>query len=209
MRRNFEVKTKPQRAVVFVNTPGFFELYLNGKKVSDDVLNPAYSDFTKRMFVVAYDVTPLLQPGTNCIALWTAPGWYQPRYGNPHGSPIVRAQLDIESSDGRQTIGTDASWRTKASCITQVGNWGWADMGGERWNDAEFIPDWNLASLDDSSWSAAREVTPPAVAHVWPGIPGNRTLAPIKPVQISQINGKWVVDFGTDSPAGSTCACTA
>jgi alpha-L-rhamnosidase len=197
MRRNFEVKSKPERALVFVNTPGFFELYLNGKKVSDDVLNPAYSDFTKRMFVVAYDVTSLLQPGTNCIALWTAPGWYQSRYGNPYGSPIVRAQLEIETGDGHQTIGTDATWRTKASCITQVGNWGWADMGGERWNDAEFIPDWNLASHDDSSWNSAREVTPPNVAQVWPGIPGNRTLAAIKPVRISQINGKWVVDFGT------------
>ena len=43
MRRNFEVKSKPGRALVFVNTPGLFELYLNGKKVSDDVLNPAYS----------------------------------------------------------------------------------------------------------------------------------------------------------------------
>jgi alpha-L-rhamnosidase len=120
-RRNFELSGKVKRALVFVNTPGLFELYLNGKKVGDDVLNPAYSDFTKRMFVVAYNVTSLVQPGTNCIALWTAPGWHQARYGNSYGSPIVRAQLDIETSTGNQSIGTDSSWRTKESCITQVG----------------------------------------------------------------------------------------
>jgi len=84
MRRNFKVKSKPERALVYVNTPGFFELYLNGKKVSDDVLNPAYSDFDKRMFAVAYDVTSMLQPGTNCIALdcaWlvSATVWQSPR----------------------------------------------------------------------------------------------------------------------------------
>ena len=197
MRRNFEVTGTVNRALVFVNTPGHFELYLNGTKVSDDVLAPAYSNFNKRMFVVAYDVTSMLQPGTNCIALWTAPGWYQPRYGNPYGSPIVRAQLDIETSAGHQTIGTDSSWRTKESCITQVGGWGWADMGGERWNDAAFIPDWNLAGCNDTSWNAAREITPPNVIHSWPGMPPSRTLAPIAPVNISQINGKWVVDFGT------------
>ena len=124
MRRTFEMNAAVQRALVFVNTPGHFELYLNGVKVGQDVLAPAYSDFTKRMFVVAYDVTALIQPGTNCLALWTAPGWYQPRYGNPHGTPIVRAQLDIETDAGPVTIGTDSQWRTKESCITQVGQWG-------------------------------------------------------------------------------------
>lgn len=196
MRRNFEVSGEVRRALVFVNTPGHFELYLNGRKVSDDVLAPAYSDFNKRMFVVGYDVTALLQPGSNCIALWTAPGWYQPRYGNPYGSPIVRAQLDIETSTGSLTVGTDASWRSKESSISQVGSWGWADMGGERWNDAEFIPDWNLASLDDTAWSAAREITPPNVLHTWPAMPGSRTLEPVPAAQVSKINGKWVVDFG-------------
>ena len=196
MRRNFEINSTVNRALVFVNTPGHFELYLNGTKVSDDVLAPAYSDFTKRMFVVAYDVTPMLQQGTNCIALWTAPGWYQTRYGNPYGSPIVRAQLDIQTTAGNQTIGTDSSWRTKESCITQVGNWGWADMGGERWNDAEFIPGWNLASLNDAAWAAAREIAAPAVVHTWPGLPGSRTLTPIPATRVFQSNGQWLIDFG-------------
>jgi alpha-L-rhamnosidase len=148
MRRNFEVSGNIKRALVFVNTPGLFELYLNGTKVGDDVIAPAYSDFTKRMCVVAYDATALLEPGSNCIALWTAPGWYQPRCGNPHGSPIVRAQLDIETSAGSQSIGTDASWRTQESGITQVGNWGWA---------------------------AAREITPPASQRATPA-DGSHTL---------------------------------
>jgi alpha-L-rhamnosidase len=199
MRRNFELQSAPERALVFVNTPGHFELYLNGKKVGDDVLAPAYSDYTKRMFVVAYDVTSLLQKGANCIALWAAPGWYQPppRYTNPYGSPVIRAQLDIWGDGGLATIGTDATWRTKESCITQVGTWSWANMGGENWDDSKYLPGWNLVSHDDSSWSVAREITPPDVVHQWLAMPGNRLLEPVKPVKVSRLNGRWVIDFGT------------
>ena len=196
LRRNFSVKEKVKRALVFVNTPGLFELYVNGNKVGQDVLNPAYCDFTKRMFVVAYDVTSMLREGNNCIALWIAPGWYQPRYGNSYGASIVRAQLDMETAEGTRSIGTDSQWRSKASCISQIGNWGWADMGGELWNDGDFDPDWNLATHREDAWQNAREVSPPNVAHVWPGIPGNQALAPIKPVAITKRKGKWIVDFG-------------
>jgi alpha-L-rhamnosidase len=69
-------------------------------------------------------------------------------------------------------------------------------MGGERWNDAEFIPGWKLTSYNDTSWAVAREITPPNVLHTWPAMPPSRTLAPVPPVNISQISGKWVVDFG-------------
>jgi len=197
MRRTFELNSAVKRALVFVNTPGNFELYLNGSKVSDDVLAPAYSDFTKRMFVVAYDVTPLLRQGSNCIALWMAPGWYQPRYGNPHGSPIVRAQLEIETREGSVVIGTDSTWRTKESCISQIDRWSWAKMGGERWDDAGFIPDWNLASHDDADWPIAKEVESPAVAHSWLAMPGNRIGKPIPASRVFQSNGQWIIDFGT------------
>jgi alpha-L-rhamnosidase len=70
LRKTFMLKQKPQRATVYVNVLGYFELYLNGKKVSDHVLSPAVSDYSKRTFYVTYDVTSNLVAGKNCIALW-------------------------------------------------------------------------------------------------------------------------------------------
>ncbi len=197
LRRTFVVSSDVKRAEVFVNTPGLCELYVNGRKVGDDVLSPAYSHFPKRMFYTVHDVAGLLQPGTNTLALWLAPGWYQPRYGNPHHSPIVRAQLEIETAAGHSVIGTDGAWRSSESCLSQVGNWGWNDMGGERWDAAKFIADWNRSALDDSGWSPAREVDAPAVTHCWLAMPPNRIGKPIAPAKIYQVNGKWVIDFGT------------
>ena len=69
-------------------------------------------------------------------------------------------------------------------------------MGGERWDAAKFSADWNQVAYNDLSWAAAKEVTAPNVIHTWQAMPGSRTLSPIQPVTISQINGKWVVDFG-------------
>ena len=60
-------------ADIYVNTPGKYELYVNGKRVGEDVLAPAYSDFRKRMFYTVHDVAGLLRKGTNCIALWLGP----------------------------------------------------------------------------------------------------------------------------------------
>ena len=195
LRRSFEVTSEMKRADIYVNTPGNYELYVNGKRVGEDVLAPAYSDFRKRTFYTVHDVAGLLRKGTNCIALWLGPGWYQPRYGNPHSAPIVRAQLEMEATDGRHVIGTDAAWRASHSCISQVGPWGWTVMGGEKWDAANYIADWNLAGFDDGHWATAIEVTAPKVTTSWLAMPGNRTGKPIPPARIYPVNNKWVIDF--------------
>ena len=197
LRKSFELAGPVRRAEVYVNTPGLYELYINGQKAGDDVLAPSYSHFPKRIFYTVHDVSGLLRPGTNSIALWLAPGWHQPCYGNNYGSPIVRVQLEIETATGRSVIGTDASWRSSESCITQVGKWGWNNMGGECWDAAKFADGWNRPGFDDSAWGNVREVEPPPAVTTWLGMPPNRMLSPIKPARIYPVNGKWVIDFGT------------
>ena len=196
LRRTFVVSSRVKRAEVYVNTPGLYALYLNGKKVGDDVLAPAYSHFPKRMFYTVHEVAALLHPGTNCVALWLAPGWYQPRYGNPYGSPIVRAQLEIETDSGRQVIGTDASWRTAESCITQIGKWGWNDMGGERWDAARFVDGWNQTGFDDSAWNPAREV-PRRPQHLARHAAEPDCRRTDQAGEDLPVKDKWVIDFGT------------
>jgi alpha-L-rhamnosidase len=196
LRRTFEVPSGVKRAEIYVNTPGNYELYVNGRKVGEDVLAPAYSDFRKRMFYTVHDVAGLMREGTNCVALWLGPGWYQPG-ANPHGSSIVRAQIEMETATGRHVIGTDASWRGAPSCISQVGTWSWNAMGGEKWDAAKFIPDWNLAGFNDRGWAPALEVPAPQAAASWLAMPGNRAGKPVPPARIYPVNNKWVIDFGT------------
>jgi alpha-L-rhamnosidase len=205
LRRRFDLKEDVKRAVIHVNTPSYYELHINGKKVSPYVLTPGISKIDKRFLINTYDVTSYLAKGTNCIALWmgpgwhqpTGPGWHQPKHGNEHNSPILRTQLDIHTSSGLKVIGTDSSWRVKESCISQIGEWGWDNFGGERYDGREFIEGWDNADLDDSNWLSAAEIRPPKVIHSWQGCESPRLGKPVSPKNIFQIkSGKWVIDFG-------------
>ena len=197
IRRNFEVGADVKSARVYVNTPSLYELFINGKRVGDDVLMPAYCQFKTRVFYNVLDVSHLLHKGTNCMALWMGPGWHQAHYGNPYKAPIVRAQLEIDSLDGQSVIGTDGQWRAADSCISQVGGWAWNNFGGERYDDGKCVKDWNLAAYADSAWTKAMEVAAPNVTTSWQALPGNRTGSPIPAKNIYPHKDKWIIDFGT------------
>ena len=61
-------------ALVHVGSVGFHELWVNGRKATDDLLSPSVSDLAKRVLVRTYDVAPLLPPGRNAIGLWLSTG---------------------------------------------------------------------------------------------------------------------------------------
>ena len=65
LRREFAVEKKVRRATAYVCGLGLSEFYLNGKKVGDQVLSPALTDYSKRAFYVTYDVTKQLKKGAN------------------------------------------------------------------------------------------------------------------------------------------------
>ncbi len=94
LRKTVTLDAKPDRALMYVNPLGYYELYINGKKVDDHFFMPAVSQFNKRSWYVAHDVADYLQAGENCIAFWMGAGWYADGLpGVVHKGPLVRAQL--------------------------------------------------------------------------------------------------------------------
>ena len=219
LRRTFDLKENVEQAIIHVNTPSYYELHINGKKVTPYVLTPGISQVNKRFLINSYDVTSYLVKGKNCIAIWMGPGWYQPRNGNEYNAPIIRAQLNINIASGLDEIGTDSLWHIKESCITQTGGWKWNDFGGEHFDAREFVQGWDLADLDDSDWLSAREIPAPInvgdweqrnrkdsesfsdrnipVLNSWQACESAKLGVPVHPKEIYQLeNGKWVLDFG-------------
>ena len=197
LRRTFEVKDGVERAVMHINTGSYYELHINGKKVSPYVLTPGISKTDKRFHINVYDVASYLVKGRNCIAIWMGPGWHQGRMGNNYHAPIIRAQLNMDSPSGHAVVGTDSRWRVKESCITQIGGWQWNDFGGEHFDAREFVPDWDQVDMNDSQWLTAREIPPPHVLSSWQACESARLGTPILPTKIFPLkNGKWVIDFG-------------
>jgi hypothetical protein len=118
LRREFSVARKVVRATTTVCGLGFFELYLNGRKVSDHVMDPALSDYRKAVYYVTFDVTSHLQQGSNAMGVILGNGrFFAPRLKSPaitvdYGYPKLLLQTDISYDDGSSAqIVSDENWK--------------------------------------------------------------------------------------------------
>ncbi len=200
LRKTITLAKKPQRATAYVNALGYYELYVNGKKVDDYVLAPAVVDYSHRNWYLTHDITGYLVEGRNTVALWLGRGWYVRGHpGVVYDGPMVRAQFDIVLPDGKTlAVGTDGTWKAKASPITPLGRGtAFGDYGGEH-DDARLeVPDWNGAKLDDSAWEAAATFDPPKVTTSAQMVEPNRILETLHPVKIeATAAGGWLIDMG-------------
>ncbi len=112
---------KPERAQISICGLGFFELYINGSKVSGDVLTPVWSDyeprldrnmlypvrdeFTHRIYYREYDVTFCLIDGENELKIMLGNGWYNQHERNVegdfwYGAPKLCFSLTIHCENG-------------------------------------------------------------------------------------------------------------
>lgn len=132
LKKSFEVSKKAGRYYLYVNSLGYHEVYLNGQKVGDGVLAPAVSQFTKRSWVITYDVSSLVKKGKNDLALWLGSGWYTDGLpGVVSNGPLVKAQLENEIMENRNLVlVTDSTWKARKSGYTRNGDWRPHRFGG-------------------------------------------------------------------------------
>ena len=191
LRGEFDLTAIPESAIVTVHSHAYFELYVNGEKVGEDVLTPAVSDPKARTFTVTYDVARLLTPGRNCLGLWMSKGWAD--------RVAVRAQLDAVVGGENFTYGTGLDWKSRPSGYSHIGNWSWGNFGGERIEAAAHLPDWCQPGIDTSSWSNVVEAPAPAGPPANHHTPFNRIGEHITAKEITTLaDGKYAIDFGTN-----------
>ncbi len=133
---------------------GYHEVYLNGTKVGDWVLQPAVSQLDRRALEVTYDITDLVREGDNELMLWIGQGW-----GRIYGTPAV-ARVEVESekwkaeSDATQNGDSPLStfrfplsaWEASPSPYSYTGSWQPLQFGGERY-DARVKESWRPAAV--------------------------------------------------------------
>lgn len=194
LRREFAITKKVKQARVYVSGLGWSELYINGKKVGDHVLDPATSEYHKHTLYVTHDVTDLLSSGGNAIGVMLGNGWYcEPEYPVYGDSPRVLLQINLEFSDGnKMSVVSDESWRTMPGPITHNDFW-----KGEVYDALAEKPGWAKAGYDDSSWSKALIKTSPGGKMVSQVIPAIKVVKTMKPVRLSNpAPGIYVYDMG-------------
>ena len=109
-----------ENAVITIGCMGTFKLYVNGKKVSDDLFLPLNTDFEERynieygdlpfeeklahrLYCPYYDITEYLKDGKNTIDFMLAPGFYE---FYEYGTAKICWKIDITDKNGesRQTV---------------------------------------------------------------------------------------------------------
>lgn len=218
-RKTFAIDKKIKQARAYVSGVGYYELYLNGKKVGDHVLDPAFTKYDKRVLYVTYDVTQQLTKGQNAVGAVLGSGWYNMHtidtwefYKAPwRARPALLCQLRIDFTDGSsQTIATDQTWKVSTGPIVFDGI-----RNGETYDARLENKGWDTANFNDAAWSPAQVVAGPKGTLCAQMILPIRVMKTIKPVGITEPKpGVFVFDMGQNfagwarlnvtGPAGTT-----
>ncbi|WP_432194295.1 family 78 glycoside hydrolase catalytic domain [Streptomyces sp. bgisy027] len=215
LRREVELPAEPVSARLYITSLGVHRTTINGRPVSEDLLEPGWTSYPNRLLYATYDVTDLLTVGRNAVSAAVGDGWYRGHltwhknrdvYGD---TSALLAQLEVTLADGSTvTVGTDDQWRGGYGDLLA------ADLydGCER--DLRQEPHgWRLAGFDDRGWERAATLPLPSGlalrAH-----PPVRVVQIIRPEYRTLPNGTIAVDAGenitgwlrlrADGPAAST-----
>jgi alpha-L-rhamnosidase len=163
LRDTFTVRSPIKSARLYATALGEYEIFLNGKRVGDQVMAPGWTDYRERVVYQTYDVTAQLKAGANAIGALLAPGWYEDSlewYQRPNNygatPPALLAELRIEHTDGSvQWITTDASWQARRSSIlhSEIYN-------GETQDSRLIEPGWDTAEFSAAGWKPAVAIDP-------------------------------------------------
>ena len=121
---------------------GYHEVYVNGMKVGDFVMQPAVSQLDVMALEVQYRIRKYLKKGENELLLWIGQGWGRVYRQTAAASATVWWSNTREIGDLAET---DTSWETSPSGYSYTGSWQPMQFGGERY-DARAKPEWRAAS---------------------------------------------------------------
>ncbi len=199
LRKAFSLDKSIKHATVYASALGLYELHINGKRVGNDYFTPGWTEYSKRVYYQAYDVTDLIKQGGNAVGAILADGWYAGYVGfgrkrdNYGSEPRLLVQLEIEYEDGgRQTIVSDKSWKATYGPIIE------ADfLMGETYDGRKEMSGWDKHDFDDSNWDAAA-VTNKIKGNLqaYPGVPVQKQLQVDAKKLTEPKDGVFVYDLG-------------
>ena len=177
-RTTFEIDKPLKSARAYICGLGYYELFLNGAKVGDQVLAPAQTDYSrrhlshllypvrdsgmKRVLYNTHDITSLLHSGRNAVGVILGNGWYNQRARRVegwmwYGQPRLILQIRLNFSDGTSALVLSTpQWKINTGPILQD-----AIFTGETYDARKEVPEWCRPDFDDSAWSPAHTVAAP------------------------------------------------
>ncbi|MEX2634887.1 MAG: family 78 glycoside hydrolase catalytic domain [Balneolales bacterium] len=168
LRNTFQVSGDVKQARVYTAGLAYNNLTINGSKVSDHLLDPSFTRYSKTVLYTTHDVTALLQQGGNTVATQLGSGQFDSStqsldFGWEHAEwrkePRLKFQMHITYTDGREeAIVSDGSWRVSVDGPLRYDSF----YLGETYDARQEIPNWDHPDFDASQWANVRVVEPPS-----------------------------------------------
>ena len=192
LEKSFVAKDDVKRATLFITAAGFYEAWLNGRRVGDKVLDPSPTQFDRRLLYSTYVLDGEVRKGENVLKVLVGYGWYKVRATAGWGFnkatwadwPRMIAELRIEYADGSaETVRSGEDWKVVSSPVIH-----------DDIREGEVLKNDDVAEY--SGYDAQRLDAPRGarlVAEAQPGAKVHEIVAPSKVVKLS--DGSWMVVF--------------
>jgi alpha-L-rhamnosidase len=200
-RSAFRTSKKITSARAYVAAAGLYELYINGKPIGDQRLNPMYTRFDRRNLYVTHDVTAALQTGENAIGVLLGNGWYNHQstavwyfHRAPwRARPAFCLDLRITYADGTvETIRSGKDWKTATGPI--IFN---SIYTAEHYNANLEQKGWSEPGFADSTWKPVTLRSVPSPQVVAQALQPIRNVEEIVPKSLKRLDSlTWVYDLG-------------
>jgi alpha-L-rhamnosidase len=187
-------------ARAYISGLGWSELYVNGRRIGDHVLDPAQTDYNKRCFYVAHDITEAARTGENSrrimVGVILGDGWYN-QYrvwgGLSYGQPRLRAEFVFSHPDGTQTtVAAGPHWMGRTGPILENNVY-----AGENYDARKELGDWTGQAATDDGWKPVVLATPLDTRMAPETMPPVRCVREIETRSFHEIKpGTWIYDFG-------------
>lgn len=203
MRREFDAGAV-RRATLHVSGLGLHEVFINGERVGDHQLDPAYTDYSKRVMYATHDVTGMVGTGRNAVGVVLGNGWYN--LVIPHvlryyaadyiAPPKLLLKLDLEFSDGtRRSIVSDADWKFTTDGPIRFNN----ILSGETYDARREMPGWNDVGFDATKWKPVRMAKAPTGRLVPQLLPPVRVTKVEQATSVTRHGEGWRFDIGQET----------
>ena len=197
VRKTLLIQKKLHRAILFVTAVGNYYVTVNGAKITDEMLAPGYTSYTKVLQYQAYDVTDRLGKENELLAVVSG-GWAVGFFGfNGKARAFAPRQLFLcdlmlEYVDGsKEIVATDHNWQVSTEGAYSVAGL-YEGVAYDAQKDAANIP-WKNA--DETEWKYRPELkcTYGVLAH------RQEQLVPIE--KHASKKGGTIYDFGQNCSA--------
>jgi len=200
-RKEFQSNKKIKYATASIIGLGLYELYINGKKVGEDVLTPTATDYTQNVKYNTLDVTNYIQDGKNAVGAILGNGRFfaMRQHNKPYkiktfGFPKMLLNIHIVYTDGSTAnIDSDNSWKGTADGPIRTNN----EYDGEEYDATKEMTGWNKVGFDDAKWLKAEFVQEPTGTYQAQMNENIRVMNTLKPVSVKKMpGGSYILDMG-------------